>query len=488
MPQRGRERRIGVNVAASAAGQLLGKLSTLIWTFVAARTLSPTSFGVFFYSFALAGLASAVSEWGFDPVLIERVSRDPECVDDEYTRAQACQTLLAVPAFGVATVVAIHSRGDTAGRVAIAAICLAVLFDLWTDTARSVGAALRNQIPTSQALVVQRWVTAIAVIAALAAGAGLLGLCLAFLGGSMVGVVAHQVALRRLGVRLDRRSVSPHALGGTFAEAATLGVTVVVLMALFRLDAVLIGVLRDQAAVASYSVAYRLFESTLFLTYSVQGATFAVMAAAKTGDAVGRQLSRGFALAGAAYAGFAGVCLVDAPGVLRVLFGERYVGASTGALRWLALAPLCYLAAALGSSALQAVHRRRAILLASLIALVVNVAMNLIVIPRYGGTGAAAATTTAYAVLAAVAIGLLRRERVRVPVRPALLLPVAVAAAVATALVVIPLPAIVEVPVVVIVVGGAVGWVFFRRRESMPSSAAPNLMGRTGDPPPLETL
>src|SRR5690348_11207308 len=100
MPERGRERRVGVNVAASALGQLLGKVSTLVWTVVAVRELSPASFGVFFYTYALAGLASAVSEWGFDPVLIERASRDPACIDDEYTRAQACQTLLAVPAFG----------------------------------------------------------------------------------------------------------------------------------------------------------------------------------------------------------------------------------------------------------------------------------------------------------------------------------------------------------------------------------------------------
>ena len=486
MPQRGRERRIGVNVAASAAGQLLGKLSTLVWTFVAARALSPTSFGVFFYAFALAGLASAVSEWGFDPVLIERVSRDPSCVDDEYTRAQACQTLLALPAFGVATFIAIQSRGDARDRFAIGAICLAVLFDLWTDTARSVGAALRNQIPTSQALVVQRWVTAIAVIAALVAGGGLLGLCLAFLGGSMVGVAAHQIALRRLGVRLDRTAVSGRSLLGTASEAATLGVTVVVLMALFRLDAVLIGVFRDQAAVASYGVAYRLFESTLFLTYSVQGATFAVMAAASSGAVVGRQLSRGFALAGAVYAGFAAVCLVDAPGVLRVLYGERYVGASTGALRWLAFAPLCYLAAALCSSALQAVQRRGAILIASVSALLVNVAMNVVVIPRFGGAGAAAATTTSYAVLAAIAIVLLRREQVHLSVREALLLPLAVAATMSAALAVIPVTAVVEVPLVVAVFGAAVALSLRRRPSSVFSAGPADLIGQTGDPPPLQ--
>src|SRR3954452_10314041 len=92
-------RRTGVNVAASLTGQLVGKASTLAWTLVAARELTRSGYGLFFYAYALAGLASAVAEWGVDPVFIERVSRDPDRVDVNYTSAQAARTFIAVPAF-----------------------------------------------------------------------------------------------------------------------------------------------------------------------------------------------------------------------------------------------------------------------------------------------------------------------------------------------------------------------------------------------------
>lgn len=445
-------RRTGVNVAVSLTGQLIGKASTLAWTLVAARELTRSGYGLFFYAYALAGLASAVAEWGYDPVLVERVSRDPSQVDTDYTNAQAAQTALAVPAFTIAAVLAAYSPHARGERLAVVFVCIAVLFDLWTDTARAVGSALRNQLPTSRALVVQRGVTAAAAIVTLLLGGGVLGLCAAFLAGSAVGVAAHQRALRGLGVRLRLRAVRLPALLATTRDCATLGITVVVMMALFRLDAVLLGVFKGAAAVGSYAVAYRLFETTLFLTFSVQGATFPVMAAAADTETVARQASRALSLAGSAYAMFFAVCLCDAPGVIRLLFGSSYQHVSAGALRWLAAAPLCYLAGALATSALQAVRRRPLILASSLVALVVNVVLNLVLIPRLAGTGAALATTVSYAVLAAVALAGLSRAGVRVPLVRALLAPVVTGALTAGLLVALRLPAIAEVAVATVVV------------------------------------
>lgn len=447
MSNDGRTRRTGVNVAVSVTGQLIGKAATLAWTLVAARELSASSFGLFFYTYALAGLASAVSEWGFDPVLVEDVAHDRSVVRPAYTRAQAAQTVIALPAFAVAAIAAATSPSSVSDRVAVVLVCLAVLFDLWTDTARAVGVAVRNQVPTARALVIQRGATAAIAISVLLAGGGLLGLCSAFLAGSVVGIASHVQALRSLGVRLELAAVSVHALWKTFLDCAVLGITVVVMVALFRLDAVLLGLIKGNVAVANYGVAYRLFESMLFLTFSVQGATFAAMAASRDPGFVGRQVSRSFVVAGSAYAAFLAVCLVDAEGVLRLLYGGNYQHASSGALRWLAAAPLCYLAGALCTSALQAVRRRPLILASSVVALAVNVALNLVLIPRMSGTGAALATTVSYAVLAAVALAGLTKAGVRLTLSRELLAPLVTGGVMAGVLLALPLPVVPDVAV-----------------------------------------
>jgi O-antigen/teichoic acid export membrane protein len=480
MPSPHPVRRTGVNVAASLAGQLIGKASTLAWTLVAARELSRSGYGLFFYAYALAGLASAVAEWGFDPVLMERVSRDPGRADNDYSRAQAAQTVIAIPAFTVAAVIGVTSQEASSARWGVVLVSLAVLFDLWTDTARAAGAALRDQVPTSRALVVQRAVTAIAAIATLLAGGGVLGLCAAFLGGSAVGVLAHHRALRGLGVRLRLGAMRPAALLAAARECAVLGVTVVVMMALFRLDAVLLGILKGDSAVGAYAVAYRLFETTLFVTFSVQGATFPVMAAAEDTATIGREVTRGLAVAGSVYAVFLAVCLCDAEGVIQLLFGPDYSTVSAGALRWLSAAPLCYLAGALCTSALQAMRRRPLILLAALLALVVNVVLNLVLIPTMAGTGAALSTTVSYALLAGVALAGLAQAGVRVRLARALLPPVATAAATAAILLLLPLPTVADVAVAGTAVGLAWAVCLAARDPQQRWRSPQSLIGRMG--------
>ena len=65
--------------------------------------------------------------------------------------------------------------------------------------------------------------------------------------------------------------------------------------------------------------------------------------------------------------------------------------------------------AVLSTAVLQAAGRNAAFLATSVVATVVNIALNLILIPSYAGTGAAAATTISFAVQGIAALALLRR-------------------------------------------------------------------------------
>ena len=91
-----------------------------------------------------------------------------------------------------------------------------------------------------------------------------------------------------------------------------------------------------------------------------------------------------------------------------------------------------------------ALVRSRAVLLASSVALVTNLALNVVLIPPYGATGAAAATTVAYAVQTVVVLAILRGLTPRPRFFPPLL-PAAVAAlALAATLAVVRAPVVLE--------------------------------------------
>lgn len=440
--------RAAANVVASAAAQLAGKVLTLAWMVVAARQLTQAQFGEFNFTLSLALIVSAFAEWGFDPALVRLASRSPADRNRFYTEAFVYETAAGILLFGAVLSATLPSRTGPGVKVATGLVFAAVFIDVWSDMARSVGASAQRQGRTSAALVVQRLVTAGLVLPLLLSGAGIAGLAAGLLGGSVVGWVANVVAMRTFGVRLRWDLLRLPSLREFGKVALPIGVSSMILVTLARVDTVLIELLKGNRDVAAYSAAYRLFETTLFVTFAVSSATFPMMSAAGDERDRVREVARSAVAATMVLlAPFAAVSLVDAVPVLRLFYGDSYAHQSAGALRWLALGPLTYSLAYVGGTALIALASNRGLLLASSAAAITNVAVNLAVIPHFAGTGAAAVTTLSYAVEAVVAMVLLRRQIGGL--RLATVAPEAIVAALGMAalLWLMPAPLLVEVPV-----------------------------------------
>ena len=438
------------NVIAVAVSQILGKVLTLAWTAVAARELTQAQFGAFNFSLSLALILNAIAEWGFDPALVRLASRRPADLNRHYTEAIAGETVVGLLLFGAVLAATLPSRTGPHVRLATALVFVSVFVDLWSDTARSVGAAAQRQGRTSTALVVQRLVTAALVLPLLLLGAGIAGLAAGLLVGSLVGWVANISALRSFGAKLTWRELRLPSLIEFSRLSLPIGVSALMLVLTARLDTVLIEALKGNRDVAAYAAAYRLFETVLFVTFAVSSATFTLMsAAAEDHDRVREVVRSGAVATTVLLLPFAAVCLVDAAPILRLFYGATYAAQSAGALRWLAVAPLVYSVAFFGSTALIAVGRNRGLLIASTVAAVVNLVANLIVIPTYAGTGAAAVTTLSYAVEAVVGIVLLRRHIGRVGLVGWASEAVAAAVLAGLFLWVVPAPMPVEVPLAV---------------------------------------
>ena len=460
-PTGGLARRTARNAVVAAVAQVIGKVGTLVWTLLAARELGESAFGAFSYAFALAVLISAVAEWGFDPVLINRGSRAPERLSDLFTLALTWELAVGVPVFAVATVGAAVTEPGMYFRAALVVLMVSVLVDICSDTCRAASAARQSQGGTSLALVLQRIVTAVVAAVVLLAGGDLLALCLVLLAGSVFGLLAHAFALRRLDVHIRPRAVTRPALRDFIGQTWVIGASALVLMALFRLDAVLLGAMQGAAAVGIYAAAYKLLETVLFVAFSVKNAVFPVMSASTDPRLVSRALDAGLSMTAVVYLPFAVVCLVDASAVLDLLYGEPYATESVGAVRWLALAPLVYAFATFGNSGLQARQRTRGMLVAAVVATVANVALNLALIPHFAGTAAAAITTGSYLVEAVVVVVYLRGGDVPVAVLRPLIEPGAAALVMTALLLLVPGPFLASLAVAS--VGYAVTWLLLAR-------------------------
>ena len=474
-----RRRRAQHNAILAALSEIAGKLTTLAWMIVAARVLSQADFGAFSLALAIALMISAVAEWGFDPMLIVRGSQDRRGLPRLHSLTLAWETAIGVPVFLVAGLVVWFARPPDDPRGVMLLVLLAVFLDLWSDTARASSAAAQDQAGTAVAMSIQRLTAAVLIIPALALGLGLPGMAAAFLAASVVGWVTHVVALRRLDVRFRLSLVDREGMR-TFARGtAMVGLGGLILMVLFRVDALLLAWLQGDEAVGEYAAAYRLFETVLFVTYAVTGAVAPLVAARIADrDAVKRTATTAAALLCAGYVAFSAICVSEAEALLELLYGERYVGAA-GALQWLAVAPVAYGISAVAGMVLVSAERSAGMLVGAAVALVVNVGLNLALIPELSGTGAGLATAIAYAVDAAIALWFVRAVAGRLSLTAMLGEALVAGAAMAGVLIALPLPLLAEVPIGLAVY--AVTWfalVSWRRPELVSAlrAAAPRLL------------
>lgn len=450
------------NAAIRGVAEVLGKVGTLAWMVVAARMLSQDDFGAVSYAMALMLLLSSFAAWGFDSGVIRRGSADPAALPGVYLGSLVWKTALAAPAFVVAALFAWGSRPSLASWLVLVLMLLAGFPELWSHSARSVASARQAPAGVSAALVVQRLVTAAMIVVALMTGLGPVGLAAGFFAGTLVGWAAHRVAVRRLGVRPRLRGLTRAELRSAASGTFLLGVSGLVLMLLFRVDIVLLGRLRGDAEVAVYSVGYRLLEMGLFASFAVHQAIFPVMSATSSDLRRRSAYERALAVAGFLYLPFGVVSVLEGVAVVGLLFGDDYAAASGRVLAWLAPAPLLFAAAFFGTALLMALQRSRGILVASSVALVTNIVLNLALIPSFGSAGAAAATSAAYAVQTLVVLAVLRRAMTPPRVLPPLI-PAAVASAVlAVALVAMRLPILLELGAGAVVY--LVAWVLMVRR------------------------
>lgn len=449
--------RVAANAAWMAGAELVGKISTLAYTLVAARELARSQFGAFAFALAFATLLSAGPSWGFDALLIQRGSAvGRRRVSELLAETAILRVLIAVPLFLIGGGAALLTRPSDDARIALCLVLAAIAGDLYGDGVRSAAAALHDQRGMSVALILQRFTTAALALGALTVGRGRIGTgavvpAAAYFIGSLVGAVGVAIVGRRLGIRPKYRRVTKAGVRDTLRRSTSLGMTTIVGYIIFRFDAVFLAATRGDSDLAVYMVAYRVFETSLVFSWTIGRAILPRMSADATSAVIARGLRSGLGVLSLLYLPMAAFLVVDGASLISIVFGEQYSQSSIGPLRALALGPIAFGVWQIGGFALVAAGRSRTAFRVSAIAMVANIVGNLVFTGRYGGISAALATTGAYVLGAGLTIRSLTLLIGRIHVWRVLLPGLLAAVAVATVCSALTLPALVEGTVAAVV-------------------------------------
>lgn len=379
------------NSLAQMTNVIVNGLMGLVITRIITQQLGLASYGLFNTAFSTAILLGILADLGFSLLTVREMNRVPVEAAKTFVRITTLRLVVGVCVLLVALTVSSILRYPAVVREGVILLSLAVIISGLTLQFGAYFQARLEAVKLTWSLLAGNIVRFVFVIAVFIFGsADLKGVFFAYLFGALAGLVisvwlAREVvpAFKYLTLRLSE-----------LWSATVLGIVIVLGVIHFRLDVLLLYLLRSPEDVGAYGVAYRIFETAINLGMAFSAAFYPVMTRAfSDGDIPGARnlIQKSFnGLAGVSL-GVVPLGIVGAPLAVLLLTGGA-ISESTNALRILILSLPVLFVAPIMNLTLVSLNRQNWIIIVSLGAIALNVLLNLLLIPQWGAAGAAMAT------------------------------------------------------------------------------------------------
>jgi O-antigen/teichoic acid export membrane protein len=396
-------RRVARNTAAQAAGKAtvlaIGAASIAITT----RYLGAAGYGSFALALALVQMLGVLADFGVVAVVVREISRDPRRTGELVGSALTLRLLLGVAVVALAGLLSLALPYSPDVRIAILIAGIPFVLGLATTSLTAIFQARMQMGRAAIADVAGRLAGVAALVAAVEADLG-------FHAVVATTAVAAAVTLAVTAAMVRVRPQTSH-WRALVVPAVPIGIALAVNEVYFRADTFILSLFRPFEEVGHYTLAYRIFELLALLPAIVMTSVFPLLSRyiAEQRELAGRVLDATADLFVALAAPVAAGGLVLAPELVQLVAGDAFARAATPLRLLLCAAGAAWVSGLLGY-ALIAADRRRAVLLLSVAALVVNVALNLALVPGYGADAAAAIALGCEALLLTGGWVLVRRE------------------------------------------------------------------------------
>jgi len=374
------------NTALILAARVASRLVTLVSVLVLIRYLGATRLGTWQDLVNQAALAAVFLDVGFNTLFQREGARRPHLLSHYLNRLVTGRVAFAVVALGVLAAI-LGWRGQL--QYLLPAYLLMVLTS-YSNLLRGALYAVQRLRLEAVAIVVESAILLGATAAGVVTGQGVTYFLYAYVlsYGFSCAYFTVVLTVRRI-VRI-RPAFDPIFVINWLVQGLPLAATFIITTIYFKIDVPILAILRGHYETGLYAAAYKPFEALLFLPVSMLNVVFPVLAVA--GRAAGGNLALAvnrFFKALLALGAPASVATYMLAGPMRFIYSYPQ---SADALRILALgiAPMFVSIAFIG--ALNAIDRQLTFTWASLISMVVNIGLNVALIPPFGYLGASWAT------------------------------------------------------------------------------------------------
>jgi O-antigen/teichoic acid export membrane protein len=374
------------NTALILAARVASRLLALVSVLIMIRYLRPAGLGTFQDVVNEAGLVTVLIDVGFNTLFQREAARRPAMLSHYLSRLATGRIAFAVLAFGVFSAV-LAWRGQL--EFLLPAFLLMVLTS-YSNLLRGALYAVQRLRFEAVAIVLESLILIGLVAYGAATGRGVSYFLYAYAISYGFSCAYFAVVLTVRRVARIRPAVDPIFIVNWLMKSLPFAATFAITTIYFKIDVPILAVLRGHYEAGIYVAAYKPFEALLFIPVSMLNVVFPVLSVYHRGspDQLVQGVNR-FYKALFALGCPIGVGTFMLAGPLRFIYAYPE---SAAALRILALGiPLMFVSNAF-IGALNAIDRQLTFTWAALVSMVVNVTLNLALIPPFGYYGASWAT------------------------------------------------------------------------------------------------
>lgn len=385
-------RKIIVNTFTQFGSKGISVLLSLLSVSLMTRYLGTDGYGNFTLVFTYLSFFSLIADIGFNTTLVREFSRQKSISLSVKATFLNLKLIFVALSFALALLVLVFSPYSTYLKTAIVIGTVAVALSNMISYGTSILQSKLRLDLVAFVDVITKVVTVIAVIFFVNTGASLYYIIGAVLIGNLIGLITTFYYIRDYLVL--RAQIDQKVIQKLFKIAIPLGITSALSLLYFKIDTVLLSVMKSSADVGIYGLAYNVLENILMLWALFMASVFPLLSQfhgqenyLKYKDLLKKTLlllviiSAGFILFGNIF---------DYP-IMRILGGSKFFASMQPFKILLYSVPFFFLNNVF-YNVIVTFGRTKYLIPPLLLAVIVNLALNFYAIPRYGYIGASVTT------------------------------------------------------------------------------------------------
>ncbi|HEX77191.1 MAG TPA: flippase [Dehalococcoidia bacterium] len=420
-------RRVAINSSFLFLGDIVSRLLHLVLIIFIARELGDIGYGKYAFAFAFTSLFIIFSDFGLSILSIREIARDKSKASKYLSNVSIVKAILSLITFALIVIVInlMDYPQDTTQTVYI--VGLIVVFSSFTQFFRSIFRAFERMEYEMMTRIVEETLVIGAGLTVLFLGYGLLELV------SVILVARFLMSLFSLAIVIKRFTAPELSLDIPLAKqlikaALPFGLMAIFLTIYFQIDSVMLSVMKGDAVVGWYNAAYQLVLALMFIPAAFIGSLYPLLSryfkSSKDSLRITYEKSFKYLLILAIPLGIGTTLVADK--VIALLYGAGFAN-SVIALQILVWAVSLIFLTSLAGHTMASIDKQWISVRNMGIGALLNIILNLLLIPPYSYIGAAVATVATELTIFVLYYHYLQRHLYRLPMHRVILKPLAAA-------------------------------------------------------------